>query len=63
MEWFGVSSLFREVRPDVDGFQPSFLYVLLCVLGPVLLGVVSVGVIAVLEKLAGRSRGQGGHDA
>ena len=63
MDCLGVSSLLRDVRPDVGGFQPSFLYVLLCMLCPVVLGVVSVGVTAALEKLTGRSRTKVENDA
>ena len=63
MEVFGVSTLFRDVRPDAAGFQPTFLYVLVCLLGPVVLGVLSAGVIAVVEKLVGRARGEAKNDA
>jgi hypothetical protein len=56
-------SLFRDVRPDQAGFQPSFLYVLVCVLAPALLGLLASALIGWLSKLVGRSKGEGGDDA
>ena len=60
---FWAVSLFRDVRPDQDGFQPSFLYVLACVLAPALLGLLASVLIGWLGKLVGRGKGEGGHRA
>lgn len=54
-------SLFRDVRPDQAGFQPSFLYVLVCLLVPVLLGLLAALLTGWLGKLGGK--GEGGNGA
>jgi hypothetical protein len=44
-------SVFRDARPDQDGFQASWLYVLICLLFPAVLGVVMSMAIAAIERL------------
>jgi hypothetical protein len=53
-------SIFRDVRPDQVGFQPSWLYVALCLVGPAVLGVLSALLITGIGRLIGRRRGGGG---
>ena len=55
-------SIFRDVRPDQAGFQPSWLYVGLCLVAPVVLGVLSALLITAVGRLVGR-RGGGDGDA
>ena len=47
-------SIFRDVRPDQAGFQPSWLYVALCLICPAVLGVLSALLITAIGKLVGR---------
>lgn len=63
IEWSGAVSVFRDVRPDQDGFQPSFLYVALCLLCPLVLGVVFATLSGLIGRLAGRSTGTGENGA
>jgi hypothetical protein len=58
IELLGGVWLFRDVRPDVDGFQPSLPYVFVCLLAPALLGLLVSALIGWLGKLGGR-KGQG----
>jgi hypothetical protein len=61
IDWLPAVSVFRDVRPDQDGFQPSWLYVLLCLAVPAVLGVLSALLITAIGKLVGRRRAGGGN--
>ena len=63
IELLAAASLFRDVRPDQVGFQPSWLYVLICLVCPAVLGVLMAAIIAGIEWLAGRKMGEGDHCA
>ncbi len=59
IEWPFAVSVFRDVRPDQDGFQPSFLYVALCLLCPLVLGVLFAALSGLIGRRAGRNKGKG----
>ena len=64
MIWLlGAASVFRDVRPDEPGFQASWLYVLICLLFPAVLGVVMSTAIAAIERLVVGKTGKGGNGA
>jgi hypothetical protein len=51
------ASVLRDVRPDQDGFQPSWLYVVLCLVGPAALGVLMAAITMGIERLVSRRKG------
>jgi hypothetical protein len=53
-------SIFRDVRPDQPGFQPSWLYVALCLICPAVLGMLSALLITTIARLVGRRSEEGG---
>ena len=55
-------SIFRDMAPDTVGFQPHWLYVVLCVVCPAVLGVVTATVITLITTLKGRGKNEGGRD-
>jgi hypothetical protein len=55
-----VASVFRDVRPDQPGFQASWLYVLICLICPAVLGVLMATLTGAIGRLLGRKTGRGG---
>jgi len=60
--WLQITALLEKLLPDGPGGKPSWLYVVLCLLVPAVIGVVMATGIAWLEKLA-RKRGEHDGDA
>lgn len=54
------ASVLRDVQPGRDGFQPSWLYVVLCLVVPAALGALAALLITWIGKLVGRRRTGGG---
>ena len=54
------ASVLRDVRPGQDGFQPSWLYVVLCLAVPAVLGALAALLTTWIGKLVGRRRAGGG---
>ena len=50
-------SIFRDARPDQAGFQPSWLYVVLCLVVPVVIGVLMTAITMGVERLVVRRKG------
>jgi len=56
-------SLLRDVRPDQPGFQPSWLYVLVCLVCPAAIGVLSAMLVTAIGRVVGRQSVESDGDA
>jgi len=55
-ELMAAFSLLRDADPTLEGFQPHFLYVVMCLVCPAVLGVLSTALIALIQRITTRKQ-------